>query len=226
MNNNEHGVWTLSSTEPSVQDWVTVSTARARVFERYGIGYCCCGGRKTLSQACRDAGLETDHVLADLHCVDEEMQSKLNGTFTRSMCMRHAKLRDELPRLSVLVAKVAGKHSAAFPQADDIQATYEKVRRHFEDYVTAEEHEFAARGSAGQAQADAAQALQNQRLILDGALRELRRASHDFTLPDGACITYRVAIESLAELESDWHEHLRQERLTLISYKSEESNHE
>ena len=49
--------------------------SRARVFERFGIDYCC--GGKSLAYACRERGLDAAVVLARLlRCVGDEEQPR------------------------------------------------------------------------------------------------------------------------------------------------------
>ncbi|HJN82206.1 MAG TPA: DUF542 domain-containing protein, partial [Verrucomicrobiota bacterium] len=51
--------------DSTVGDIVAGCPALASVFENIGIDYCC-GGKKTLGDACRDKGLEPQSVLATL----------------------------------------------------------------------------------------------------------------------------------------------------------------
>ncbi len=50
------------TTEKTVKDLALENPAATRVFEKLGIDYCC-GGNKSLEQACREANLPMDQVL-------------------------------------------------------------------------------------------------------------------------------------------------------------------
>src|SRR5690348_7659870 len=58
--------------ESTVGQLVVERPGRARVFERWGIDYCC-GGKKPLSQACRDKNLDVEVVRRDLADADQSL---------------------------------------------------------------------------------------------------------------------------------------------------------
>src|SRR5689334_23022192 len=49
----------------TLAELVTERGARARVFERFHLDYCC-GGQRALADACADVGCDVDDVLAEL----------------------------------------------------------------------------------------------------------------------------------------------------------------
>ena len=48
------------------------------------------------------------------------------------------------------------------------------------------------------------------------ALETMRRLTHDYTPPEGACNTYRAMLSSLAEMEADMHQHVHTENNILF----------
>ena len=60
------------SIDSTVGELVAEGIHRARVFETYGIDYCC-GGKTPLSTACQNAGCSPNDVVASL--VDAERQA-------------------------------------------------------------------------------------------------------------------------------------------------------
>jgi regulator of cell morphogenesis and NO signaling len=63
-------VATTNKLQITVGQLVTERPARARIFESFGIDYCC-GGKKPLEQAIREKGLEPKMVLGVLDAFDE-----------------------------------------------------------------------------------------------------------------------------------------------------------
>ena len=53
------------STESRVGDIAAAHPAATRVFARYGIDYCCSGGR-TLDESCEEKEIDADAVLAEI----------------------------------------------------------------------------------------------------------------------------------------------------------------
>ena len=49
-----------------------------------------------------------------------------------------------------------------------------------------------------------------------GLLREIREASHDFSIPADACISYRTLYDALGEFERDLHQHIHLENNILF----------
>src|SRR5208283_4227440 len=80
-----------------------------RVFERFGIDYCC-GGRKPLGEACIARDLSSDEVLAALASATNTAvplavdwsQASLSQLIDHIVATHHAYVKRELPRLAVL----------------------------------------------------------------------------------------------------------------------------
>ena len=58
-------------TEKTVRELVVENPNATRVFEKLGIDYCC-GGNKSLEEACRVADLRVDEVLHSLELAERE----------------------------------------------------------------------------------------------------------------------------------------------------------
>ena len=57
--------------DQTVGQLVTERPGRARIFETFGIDYCC-GGKKPLELACREKGVDPKTVLGVLAVLDEQ----------------------------------------------------------------------------------------------------------------------------------------------------------
>ena len=83
-----------------------------RVFERFGIDYCC-GGKKPLADACVDKGVAVDEVLAALEAAAgsearlpvDWSQATLGALIEHIVTTHHAYVKRELPRLATLVTE-------------------------------------------------------------------------------------------------------------------------
>ena len=105
--------------------------ARSSVLERHGVDYCC-GGRRTVQDACRDMGIDATALLAEIIAADAESTS--DGPDPAAMTMteladhieeaHHAHLRSELPRLGELIQKVHSVHGRAHPWLEEVHTTY------------------------------------------------------------------------------------------------------
>ena len=102
----------LIDPETTVAALVLERPGRARVFERFEIDYCC-GGKTPLRAACADRGLELDDVLGALEesgaAAGDDVDwsaATLETLCDHIVSHHHAYLRDELPRLRLLLRRL------------------------------------------------------------------------------------------------------------------------
>ena len=108
----------------TVGELVRQSPGRSLVLENLGIDYCC-GGKKALSQACAEKGLDPTTVAEAMTAAERESAeadvadiSKMNMTRLTEHLEQthHVYLKRELPRLGQIARKVASVHGAKAPQ--------------------------------------------------------------------------------------------------------------
>jgi regulator of cell morphogenesis and NO signaling len=216
-----------------------------RVFEKLGIDYCC-GGGKTFSEACADAGLPADEVLQSLNqagqntsLVDEttdwrtEQLSKLTSYIVGK---HHTFTRDELARLSSLVSKVCSAHGDNHPELLRIQSLFQDLYRDLIPHMHKEEMIlFPFIEQMDQAVSNGRPVplpffgtVQNPiRMMMmehDRAgdiLKELREVSSGYTVPPDGCISYETLYKALVALEQDLHQHIHLENNILFPRAAE-----
>src|SRR6266542_3361533 len=99
--------------EQTVSEIAAGSLAAVRVFEAYGIDFCC-GGKRPLEEVCREKGLRTDKVLERLQNatavrVEDETdwtRASLRDLIRHIVGKHHEYLKLELPHLAQRLAKV------------------------------------------------------------------------------------------------------------------------
>lgn len=222
----------MISVEMTVSDLVVERPGRSRVFEELGIDYCC-GGGVPLSEACAGAGLDPGEVLAEL----ERREAEGTGNETRLTGMglgelvdhivdtHHGYLREELPRLSFLVDKVANAHGNAHPELLELRGVFEKLRVELEEHTEKEERVlFPAcreleQGVSifpfGSVEGPIA-TMMAEHVKAGGYLDTVRELTWDYDLPNDACNSYRAMLDGLAELERDTHYHVFKENSILF----------
>jgi regulator of cell morphogenesis and NO signaling len=215
---------------------VTERPARSRLFEQLGIDYCC-GGRKTLAQACEDLKLDLDSTLARLRADDalaaaepaehaDPASLTVVGLIEHIERTHHAWLRSELPRLAGLLAKVADAHGQRDGRLIELHNTFEGFAYHLFSHMQKEERVlFPAlrqleRGeldlSNQQSLADPIDAMTREHDEAGEALKTLRLLTDGFAPPEGACNTHRAMLDALAKLERDMHQHVHKENNILF----------
>jgi regulator of cell morphogenesis and NO signaling len=218
--------------EARVADLVLEKPSRARVFEQLGIDYCC-GGKRPLAQACADRGLEVEAVVAALDATLEPDTEDVDWRDRplEELCghivgRHHAYLREELPSLLELVAKVARAHGAAHPELHEVQEVFAGAAEELEQHMVKEEtilfpvcvalergidSPFPA-GSVG----GPIDVMEHEHDTVAAALARLRELTGGYEPPAGACTSYRAMLGRLATLEQDTHRHVHEENNILF----------
>lgn len=228
----------MATPQTTVRDIALEQPASIRVFEKFGIDYCC-GGRKPLSQACEERSLNPETVLAAIGEAAEgraEESSSWTTASLESLCRHivdthHAYVRSELPRLAQFAQKVVARHGDTHPELPQIQQRVsllgEELLPHLNKeemvlfpYITNLERNLT---TCGPRSLGCFGAVRNPIRVMiaehDAAgdlLAQIRSLSRDFTPPEGACPTYRGFYRALADFEKDLHQHVHLENNVLF----------
>jgi regulator of cell morphogenesis and NO signaling len=218
-----------------IGEWVAARPARARVFERFGLDYCC-GGRVPLDRACGQKGLDLGAVLHELTADEVRDAEPDEPDWTRAtmgeladhiVSRHHEHLRRELPRLAALAEKVADAHGAGHPELREARDVLLTLKGDLEFHMLKEEKVFfpiikrfeTAPESTrfyGGSVARAILVMENEHDDAGAALTRLRALTGDYRPPADACNTYRALLHGLAELEADLHRHVHKENSILF----------
>lgn len=220
--------------EQTVGQLVTERPGRARVFETFGIDYCC-GGKQPLKQACEAKGVDADTVLKVLAMLDEQQPENerdwSQATMTELAChieqTHHAYLKRELPRMEYLVCRVAERHGAHQAHLVPLRDTFLAFKSEMEDHMIKEERvlfplcrtlehaESLPEVHCGSVDNPVKQMVHehNDAAL---ALHRMRQLTNGYTPPAEACNTYRAMYDALSELERDMHRHVHKENSILF----------
>ena len=132
----------LTVSEIAVQNPRTV-----RVFESFGIDYCC-GGKRPLQEACELAKVPLEAVLGSLAAVDEQpveaarnwRQAEMRELIQHIVEEHHGYIRRESPRLILLLQKVVNAHKAAHPEVKTIQELFAAMSNEMSMHMMKEEN--------------------------------------------------------------------------------------
>jgi regulator of cell morphogenesis and NO signaling len=227
----------MTVTTQTVREIALENPASIRVFEAFGIDYCC-GGRKPLAEACAAKNLSLETVVAALQenqAASLEQQDwtvkSLSALVAHIVDVHHAYVRRELPRLAELAQKVVNRHGDTKPELPEIQARVAQITEELTEHLAKEEVvlfpyvaklERAATGGTPKPQGCFGTVANPIRMMMqehDAAgelLAEVRRLSNDFTPPVGACPTFHAFYRGLYEFEQDLHQHIHLENNILF----------
>ncbi len=226
---------THEGTGLTVGEMVAENPSRARVFEHFGIDYCC-GGKLPLDEACAAGGKDITVVLDALHKCEVEssagshkdwLQESMTSLVDHILTTHHAYLREEFPRLTKMTNRVAEVHGERHPELPKVRDAFAALRDELEQHMQKEEQVLfpmikqldsgatAAAGHCGTIE-NPIRMMEHEHDNAGDALGTLRTLTGGFAPPADACNTYRVMLDSLAKLEADLHQHIHKENNILF----------
>lgn len=117
------------SANQTVRELARTLPGSARIFENYGIDYCC-GGGQALQNACQEKGLPIDGVLDSLRSLPKETatsetdwnQESLASLIHHIVETHHETVRREVPRLGTLIEKMCAAHGSKRPEYEEVRS--------------------------------------------------------------------------------------------------------
>jgi regulator of cell morphogenesis and NO signaling len=218
---------------------VTVPGA-TRVFERVGIDYCCGGGR-TLADACQTFRVPVDEVMRSLEdaaqavkpgdqVIDWQAES-LASLSAHIINTHHVFTRQELARLEGLLDKVCSRHGENHPELRQVQGLFLTLKQDLLPHMLKEEQvlfPYVIRLEEAVNKArdvpppffvtvqNPVRMMMTEHDTVGDLLREMRAATGNYAAPPDACISYQTFYQALAEFEADLHQHIHLENNILF----------
>ncbi len=211
--------------------------ATIRVFERFHLDYCC-GGNRSLAEACNQKALDIETVLTALaeatnatEPARDFTQATPSELIQHIVKTHHAYVRAELPRLMALAEKVAAKHGPTHPEYIQIERHLLQLDGELINHLTKEEIvlfpyiEALERRRNGQGPVPHAcfatvespiQAMLNEHEAAGALLEEMRSSTQGFAPPAGACPTLIGLLDGIDAFEKDLHRHVHLENNLLF----------
>jgi regulator of cell morphogenesis and NO signaling len=226
------------SPETTVGQLAARMPASARVFEQFGIDYCC-GGGQAFDQVCLTRGLDPAVVLAEIERQADPgpgaapqpdwQSSPLNLLIDHIIGTHHVYMKTQLPRMDAMLEKTLAKHSARhgavlLPLAE----TFRAMKAELENHLMKEEMILfplirSLEGGEPQARQFHCGSVQNPIRVMVAehdsagqALGSMRQLTAGYTPPEDACNTFRAFYFELERMERDLHQHIHLENNILF----------
>ena len=225
--------------EKTVRELALEHSSATRVFEKLGIDYCC-GGDKSLEEACRSANLSPAQVQSALDAAQKEATNAITGNWQRGPladliahinATHHKYVRQEIIRLGPLFEKVCGVHGKNHPELLHIQAVFRGLAQELTQHMMKEEmvlFPYIVRMEEAVVQgepvlpppfgtvANPVAMMEHEHDSAGEALKAMHSASNGYAAPEGACASYQALYRALAEFEADLHQHIHLENNILF----------
>jgi regulator of cell morphogenesis and NO signaling len=223
-------------TTTTVGELVAADFRTAAVFEAFGIDFCC-GGRRSLADACRKAAADLDAVVDALEKLPTTIA--LEDGVTRWPVSRlidvivsrhHAYVRSSMPTIARYLTKLEEAHRSRHPELSRVAAYFDQIRGDLEQHMLKEEQvlfpyirDLAERSdSCGRTQSPFG-TVQNPIRMMEREHREaadalgmIRELTRGYTAPEDGCSTFAICMAELRCFERDLHRHVHLENNVLF----------
>ena len=216
---------------PTVGEIAASDVRKAEVFRKMGIDFCC-GGKQTLKEAARQAGITEAQLEEALEKAPAGRTASPQHDFAGwdpvfladyIYNVHHRYIREAAPILEGLAIKVAGRHGAQHPELIPLSKGIRDLLQHLLAHLEKEENILfpairrkAAGGSSPIVISAPIRMMEKEHQEAGDELRQFRQLTRDFTLPSDACNSYTYLFEKIKEFEEDLFQHIHLENNILF----------
>jgi regulator of cell morphogenesis and NO signaling len=212
--------------------------SKARVFKKFGLDFCC-GGKKTVKEACTEKGLDVNKVEQELRETGKAVASRplpyndwpLDFLTDYIVNTHHSYVKQSLPDIKAYAEKVMKVHGRHHPELAAIWQLVKEVSDELTEHLYKEERILfpyiktlvAARNDGQPLEKAGFGTVQNpihmmetEHEMVGNHLARIRELSRNYLLPEDACASYTLLYKMLEEFEEDLHLHVHLENNILF----------
>ena len=226
MDNVVQSAKPMQSATTSLGDLAAANPSATRVFLRHRLDFCC-GGQRSLAEACQRAGLDSAAIIAELEQEarrgepstqwDLRSQSELADHIESHY---HAALRRDLPPLIEAARKVERVHAQKPGVPTGLADILTELFAEMESHMGKEEKilfPMLRRGERGAAVSMPVRMMESEHDAHGEQLARIRELTDDLRLPVHACATWKALYHGLQTVEADLMQHIHLENNILFA---------
>lgn len=209
----------------------------ATIFRSYKLDFCC-GGNKSVEEACERKNVNPDEVHEALKNLGQIGAPEHNYNSWKSSFLidyivnnHHGYVKEKLPEIGFYSHKVARVHGDRHPELIEMHQLFTELSQEFTDHMMKEEQilfPFIKKMEEAQENNEPMpeshfQSVNNPITMMEmehetagNLMGQLEELSNSFTPPTDACATYRVYFENLKAFQGDLHKHVHLENNILF----------
>jgi regulator of cell morphogenesis and NO signaling len=221
--------------EETIGELAAKDLRKVEIFKKYGLDFCC-GGNKTVKEACSDQGIDITKLEQELQSVDKISAKDalsyndwdLDFLADFIVNTHHKYVRKSMPEIREYALKVAHVHGDNHPELFPVQQMIETMNGELTSHMQKEENilfpyiktlvekeknnHWIDRATIN---APIGMMIAEHESVGD-ILKEIRTLTNDYTLPADGCATYSIVFRMLDEFENDLHMHIHLENNILF----------
>lgn len=212
----------MDVTRTTLAELAARGPAAARVLQRYRLDFCC-GGRRSLGEACAERGIDPAMLLAEIEppakVADVRPEELSPAALVDFIIARfHEPLREELARLEGMARKVERVHRAKPSCPAGLAEHVADMAIGLNEHMAKEEQILfpMIRAGFGARAHMPIKVMMQEHEDHAANLRRTRALTADLEAPADACGTWRALYDGLRELELDLMRHVHLENNVLF----------
>lgn len=225
-----------------VADIVALDYRTSDVFRKQGIGYCC-GGKWPLESACEMKGINVDMLQAELEAATRTIQIsnqldfadwEIDFLIDYIINIHHQYLKKSLPETQQLLGELKREHVQKFPYLSQLENKFDFLVNQLLSTMQREEEVIFPyirhiAHAHNHKEPYAALLIRTLRKPVEETMYKghenltinilsIREMTNKYSLPENVCISHKVVISKLKELDNDLMQHLYLEQSILFPW--------
>lgn len=224
--------------EETLGEIVAKDLRKAQVFKKYGLDFCC-GGKKTVKQACAEKGIDLTKIEYELQQTDIKFDTRplpyndwsLDFLIDYIVNVHHSYVNKSLPEILTYATKVAQVHGNSHPELPAIHQLVKEINAeltahlvneekvlfpYIKDMVASKKRTEILPPSSFSTVQNPIHMMELEHETVGNNLGRIRALSNNYALPGDACASYSLLYRMLDEFEADLHTHIHLENNILF----------
>ena len=224
--------------ELTLGDIVTKNFKAAGIFEKYNLDYCC-GGKKTIEQACLENGTDPEIIYSEIEKINSakvEIPERIDDweldLIVDYIINHHHKfVRYMIPLISMYTEKVASAHRQNHPETKEVAKIFSSVYKELKQHMMKEEEilfpyiKYITKVNKGEAKfekpyfgriGNPINIMELEHQSAGENMYSIRKLTNNYNPPSDACETFKICLKELKEFEEDLHKHVHLENNVLF----------
>lgn len=230
---------TLGESDETLGEIAVKDLRKAEVFKKYGLDFCC-GGKKTVKEACAEKGIDVTKVEQELQTADRNISSaqplpynewELDFLADYITNTHHRYVKKISPDLRSYAIKVSNVHGAQHPELMTVRQLTEEICDELSTHMIKEEtvlfpyiKQLAASKKTGSTVQNGhfntvktpIDMMEHEHESVGKNLEGIRTITNNYLLPEDSCASYAYLFKKLEEFENDLHIHVHLENNILF----------
>jgi regulator of cell morphogenesis and NO signaling len=217
----------------SIGEIVAADFRAAEIFKKAGIDFCC-GGKKSLEDACKEKSMDPSNLvdqlikLENIQVSDTQNFNDWDLGFLADYIVNthHKYVLKSLPELVFYTQKIANVHGSHHPELIEVADLFANINAELLQHLQKEENVLfpaikeVLKGNSSEAKhtiASEIDRMSGEHEMAGGAMDKINEITFGYKVPEDGCNTYHVAFKFLNQFEDDLHVHVHLENNILYS---------